>query len=270
MTPRLTASVARQATIGTVVGGLRWGLDRILSVGYGLFYDYIFERFPPYRALRRDVMTLVAQAVPPGTSRKDIRVLDIGCGPGNLALLLAEAGFTVVGVDAYDALVTLAQEKRRAERLANLAFQHGDLAESNPFREGQFDQVVNLHFLYAHPAPGLVLREACRILKPGGYAIVVNLTRRVPVWATFRRHRAEHGTAAALQCLLWVVPNALFERLRRRIGPHYWDEAEFARHLDEAGFETLTLRRTFFDGASLLAWARKPATCLDREPGDAR
>jgi SAM-dependent methyltransferase len=244
--------------MGAVLSGLRWGLDRAVSVGYGLLYDYIFERFGPYRDLQREIVDLVVAGIPPAVDRKDVRVLDIGCGAGNLALVLAEAGFSVVGVDAFDALVTLAQEKRRAERLPNLAFQHGDIALENPFREAQFDQVVNLHFLYAHPAPERVLEEAYRVLKPGGHAILVNLTRRVPVGPTFRRLRRERGTAAALHPQLWVLPNAVFEALRRRIGPHYWDEREFSRRLTDAGFELLALKRTFFDGASLLAWARKP------------
>lgn len=251
-------SEARAATMGSVVGGLRWGLDRAVSVGYGLLYDYIFERFGPYRDLQREIVELVIAGIPPAVDRKDVRVLDIGCGPGNLALVLAEGGFSVVGIDAYDALVTLAQEKRRAERLPNLAFQHGDIVLESPFREAHFDQVVNLHFLYAHPAPERVLQEAYRVVKPGGHAIFVNLTRRVPVWRTFRRVRRERGTGAALRSQLWVLPNAVFEGLRRRIGPHYWDEREFSRRLTEAGFEMLALKRTFFDGASLLAWARKP------------
>jgi hypothetical protein len=44
---------------------------------------------------------------------------------------------------------------------------------------------------------------------------------------------------------------------RRRIGPHYWDEAAFAANLRAAGLSVLETRRTFLDGASLLVWARK-------------
>src|SRR5204863_2797347 len=94
-----------EVVMSSLHGGLQWGVDRVLSVGYGLMYDYIFERFAPYQALRREVLRAVEAAVPPGVERRDVRVLDVGCGPGNFALMLAEAGFTVVGLDGYDALV---------------------------------------------------------------------------------------------------------------------------------------------------------------------
>ena len=40
-------------------GGLQWGVDRMLSVGYGLLYDYIFEKFGPYQKLQAEVLALV-------------------------------------------------------------------------------------------------------------------------------------------------------------------------------------------------------------------
>ena len=40
-------------------GGLQWGVDRMLSVGYGLLYDYIFEKFTPYQKLQAEVLALV-------------------------------------------------------------------------------------------------------------------------------------------------------------------------------------------------------------------
>lgn len=241
-----------------VMSGVHWGLDRMLSVGYGLVYDYIFEYFMPYRRLQRDVLALVNAHAP--SDRGTVRVLDIGCGPGNFSVMLADAGFSVMGVDAYDPLISLAHEKRRAQRLSNLSFKYGDIVNDAPFRPEQFDQVINVHFLYAHQDPAAVLRAVYRVLKPGGHAVFINLTRRVPVWATVRDVSRREGLLPALKTLLWVLPNSIFETVRRPTGPHYWDEQRMTDHLREAGFELVALRRTFFDDASLLASVRKPNT----------
>jgi ubiquinone/menaquinone biosynthesis C-methylase UbiE len=241
-----------------VLRSLQWALDRMLAVGYGVVYDCIFEQFRPYQGLKAEVLDAVAKDVPEGASPRDCHVLDLACGPGNFSLALADAGFSVVGVDAYDSLVTLAQEKRRARRLPNLAFTHGDPARLELFGPDSFDQLINVHFLYAHPAPMDVLRQGFRALKPGGQAVVVNFTRRVQAWQTFREIHARRGFRAAFHSLLWAVPNTIFETLRRPSGPHYWDEAEFSARLREVGFQVLELRRTFVQGASLFVRARKP------------
>jgi SAM-dependent methyltransferase len=253
-----TEAVAEPASVlSPVYRGVQWALDRMLSVGYGVVYDFVFERFPPYRSLQREVLHLLTAGIPDECNRRDVRVLDIGCGPGNFAFSVAEAGFTVVGTDAYETLLDLAREKRRATRLPNLAFRHADIDKGEPFREESFDLVVNIHSLYVHPDPQGVLKVAHRLLKPGGHAIFVNFTRRIWLWPTLREVRSREGWPGALRCLLWVLPNSIFEMTRKRIGPHYWQEEEFARHLTAAGFTVLEVRRTFFGEASLLAWVRK-------------
>lgn len=235
-----------------------WSLDRAVAVGYGVVYDYIFDRFAPYQALRREVLDLVVRAMPPATDRRRARILDIGCGPGNFSLMLAEAGFSVTGIDPYSALIDLAREKRRAKHLPNMAFQHSDIIEGDPHWRGAFDQVLNVHSLYAHRNPVQVLQRAWLALKPGGHGVFVNFTRRVPLLSTFRDIRNREGLGAAFRCLRWVLPNALFEATRRRTGPpHYWGPDEFAERLRAAGFTVLEMRRTFFDDVSLLAWVRK-------------
>jgi SAM-dependent methyltransferase len=236
--------------------GVQWGLDRMLSVAYGVLYDHIFERFEPYQALRAEVLRVVHGGVPAWVQPRDVRILDIACGPGNSSLMLGEAGFTVLGVDPYTVLIDLAREKRRARRLPNVAFRRLDLAAGLAGAE-TYDQVVNVHSLYAHHAPDALLQQAFRVLKPGGHGVFVNFQRRVPLLATFHDIRRRHGVPAAIRSLQWVLPNALFELTRRRVGPHYWDEGEFAGRLQAAGFTVLDMTPTFFDGASLLAWTRK-------------
>jgi len=253
----MTTAPSVQNLRSAVAGGADWSLQRALTVGYGVLYDYIFERFAAYQSLSGEVLACVKAGTPADVARRDVRVLDIGCGPGNITLRLAEAGFSALGIDPYGPLVELAREKRRGKQMGNVAFQHADVAAGDPRWNGAFDQVVNVHSLYAHPRPLDVLRQACRALKPGGRGVFVNFTRRVPLAATFQTIRRREGLASALRCLRWVLPNAIFEAIRRPIGPHYWPEAEFGAHLREAGFTVLDLRRTFFDHVSLLAWVRK-------------
>lgn len=251
------ASGVARVVMGSVVGGIRWGLDRMLSVGYGVIYDYIFERFKAYQNLEHEVLALLEAAVPESANRHHVQVLDSGCGPGNFSFALARSGFSVVGVDRYDVLIDLAREKRRAKHLSNLSFQKADLARGNTFGDRSFDQVVSIHCLYLHPAPHQLLKEAYRVLKPGGYAVFVNFTRRIPPWPSFREVKNREGLRAAIGCLLWLLPNAVFEVVRERIGPHYWQEDEFSARLRDAGFAVLQLRRTFFNEASVLAWVKK-------------
>jgi SAM-dependent methyltransferase len=240
----------------SVRGGLQWTVDRMLSIGYGLVYDYIFEQFGPYQRLQREVLELVERVAATSPDRRAFRVLDVDCGPGNLTFVLAGAGFSVLGLEPYGALVDLAREKRRARGLTNLAFSQGDLARLTTLRDASFDQVVNVHSLYAHADPHALLAQARRVLKPGGHAVFVNHTGPVRPRETFQELRAREGPGPALRCLmLWLLPHRLFEAARRRIGPFYWSEATFTANVRAAGFTVLETRRTFLNGASLLVWA---------------
>jgi ubiquinone/menaquinone biosynthesis C-methylase UbiE len=245
---------------------VQWALDRVVSVGYGVVYDYIVARFPPYTALHAEVVALLESSVPADTSRRDVRVLDVACGPGAFSTVIAESGFDTVGIDAYDALVELAREKRRARHLSNLSFRQADLARGNVFRDESFDRVVNIHSLYVQADAPRLLSEAFRVLKPGGQAVFVNFTRRVHLLDAFRDVRQRAGLRAAVSSLLWVLPNAVFEAMRRRTGPHYWDEAQFRTRLEAAGYRVRELRPTFFSGVSLLAWVEKESGPADTPP----
>jgi len=194
--------------------------------------------------------------VPSGTPRRSMRVLDIGCGPGTFTAMLAAAGFSAIGIDRYTPLLDVARETRRSRGLTNISFSRLDL---DAFADAEFDQVVSIHSLYVHPDPERTLAHAARVLKPGGHAVFVNHISRFGLRRTFRAAVRRHGWLYALGTLRWLIPNRLFEVVRRPIGPHYWDEAQLAARFAEAGFTVLDLRRTFLDGGSALVWARKGA-----------
>ena len=102
----------------------------------------------------------------PGVEGK--RVLDLGCGMGQLAVHLAEAGAAeVIGVDISERMLTLAMAERGHPRVTYLR----EAIESVAFPSDRFDLVVSsLAFHYVEDYPGLVRRIA-RWLTPGGVLV---------------------------------------------------------------------------------------------------
>lgn len=99
------------------------------------------------------------------------RVLEIGCGTGPVAAVLAQWPKVgeVVGIDPSPILLTQARVLRGATR--NLSFQEGD-GRSLSFGDATFDAVV-LHTTLSHvPGPEQILVEAFRVLRPGGWLAI--------------------------------------------------------------------------------------------------
>jgi SAM-dependent methyltransferase len=97
------------------------------------------------------------------------RILDVGCGTGEIASRLAEAfpAGHVVGVDLLEGHLALARE--RYGRLApRLSFAQGD-GYGLGFPDGAFDLAVCRHVLQAVPEPGRVVAEMARVVRPGGF-----------------------------------------------------------------------------------------------------
>jgi SAM-dependent methyltransferase len=102
------------------------------------------------------------------------RVLEVGCGPGHLAIKLAQRGFDVTGIDLDPAMIRRALVN--AERLdrsnpTSPEFQIGDVADL-PFPDASFDMVVSTLSMHHWADPTRGLAEIGRILRPGGRALI--------------------------------------------------------------------------------------------------
>jgi len=115
-----------------------------------------------------DAHPAVLALIPELKARGARRVLDLGCGVGRHALLLAEAGFEVEAFDGSEAGLAVLGETAKARGFA-LGLRHGN-ADSLPYPDGTFDFVLSWNVIY-HGTLGDVggrIAEIWRVLKPGG------------------------------------------------------------------------------------------------------
>lgn len=116
-------------------------------------------------AVREAWAELLREHVPGGS-----KVLDAGCGTGSLAVLLAEQGHTVKGVDLSPRMIEAAQAKA-TRRGVTATFTVGDAAD--PPVDGPFDVVLARHVVWALPDPTAALNRWRRLLSPHGSLVLI-------------------------------------------------------------------------------------------------
>jgi SAM-dependent methyltransferase len=115
------------------------------------------------------------------------RVLDVGCGTGGDAVLLARHGFQVTGMDYSP--VALAQVQANAAAAGVVVeFREGDMAQPFPFGDGAFDAVMSnvaMH-MFDDPTTRQIIGEMHRVARPNGLLLLnVNSTEDL----TYRSER---------------------------------------------------------------------------------
>jgi ubiquinone/menaquinone biosynthesis C-methylase UbiE len=126
-------------------------------------------------------------------------VLDVGCGPGVTACMIAqEYGSSVMGFDLSEVMIAAANDKAKQLNLTDkVTFRVADVFEM-PFEDGSFD--VALAESVFTPLPGdkgQALAEMVRVIRPGG-RIAINESTFDPatpadIVALFEQHPAFHG-----------------------------------------------------------------------------
>lgn len=189
------------------VGAKRWFFD-----AWSRVYDAPWVQRATYRPVQDAVVESLRHAAPQ-------RVLDIGCGTGQLAHRIAEtfAPVRVVGCDFSPGMLRRAAARSRAVRWVR-----GD-AGRLPFRDCSFDTIVSTEAFHWFPDQGAALAEFFRVLAPGGRLLlaVVNAPA-VPVGRVF-----------------WLGSRLVGE-------PFYWPTtSQMRRWAESVGFRIERQRRVF-------------------------
>ena len=109
-------------------------------------------------------------------------VADIGCGEGDLTLLLARFAKRVVAVDLSMQMLRVVQERSAEAGLARcVSVEKGDL-EKLPLDSDSIDAAFVSQVLHHATRPEQALSEAARILKPGGRLILLDLATHDQEW----------------------------------------------------------------------------------------
>jgi arsenite methyltransferase len=176
-------------------------------------------------------------------------VLDLGSGGGIDVLLSAKrvgpAG-KAYGLDMTDEMLALARENQRKAGVANVEFLKGEI-EHIPLPDASVDVIISNCVINLSADKRRVVREAFRVLKPGGRFAVSDVVVRGAIPAAVRQSME-----------LWVgcVAGALEER-------------DYQRLLTEAGFVDVGVEPTriyeFADARAVLAGAGLDAEALARE-----
>lgn len=170
-----------------------------------------------------------------------IRVLEIGCGTGSLALLMAQQGANVVGIDASAEM--LGEARRKADEAGTdgqVIFHHMDVTElGGRFDPGSFDVIVSTLVFseLGSEVQRYVLKEVSQLLSENGRLLIVDEIVPAGYW-----NRLAYWTVRLpLVILTWLLTRTTTSPLR-----------DFNRDLELAGFLPTPLESHLFGSLQLV------------------
>lgn len=213
-----------------------------------------WARTPGHDSYWRFHRDLFLELVPPPAGR----TLDVGCGEGRLARDLAALGHEVVGIDASPTMIAAAREAAPELEL--------DVADAAalPFADASFGLVVAFMSLQDIDDLGGAIREAARVLAPGG-RLCLAIVHPISSAGTFVERDEDAAFVIAGSYLDESRTDATFERdgLTIRFVSRHVPLERYAEELLEAGLQIERLREpklpeAGFNGQAGRRWQRIP------------
>lgn len=129
-------------------------------------------------ALDNTFVDQLISLAPPGESLAGL-LLDVGCGPGNIVLKIAQRcpRLSIIGLDYSQTMVQTARRTAAEMGVAGRVFFQRADAGRMPFAGGSFDIVLSNSVLHHLADPARTFREMLRVVKPGGDILVRDLRR---------------------------------------------------------------------------------------------
>ncbi|MEM6911577.1 MAG: metalloregulator ArsR/SmtB family transcription factor [Verrucomicrobiota bacterium] len=105
-----------------------------------------------------------------------LRIADLGAGEGTLSQLMAQKATEVIAIDNSEKMVAFGKETAAKNGFQNLRYLLGDL-ESTPIEDETVDLALFSQALHHAAHPGGAVKEAFRIVRPGGRVVILDLLK---------------------------------------------------------------------------------------------
>jgi ubiquinone/menaquinone biosynthesis C-methylase UbiE len=185
---------------------------------------------------------------------KPKHILDLATGTGTVAIMLADMGYRVTGVDIAEPMLQIARRKAQAARVGEIPFLCQDATQLDLPRE--FDLVISLFDSLNYILTSKGLRDAIagvyRALLPGGgfifdlnseYALEHNLFSQDNLWDAdarikhiWKAHYNRRTRMATVEMLFYLPNGEIFREVHKERTHRH---ADVLNYLREAGFEFL-------------------------------
>ena len=191
------------------------------------------------------------------------KILEAGCGTGNLALKIKEKGANVVGLDnCKEALDIYRQKDPTAELVL------ASLEEKLPFPDNFFDKITSNNTIYAIPKEKqlLTLKELYRILKPNGEIVISNPKKgwkpgKIYTKGIIENFKQEGILTTLLKIIKLIIPTLKIfyynYKIKKEVQYYFCDIEEQKLLLENAGFKKIANTKLLYAKQAILNSAYK-------------